>query len=87
MAETRIRKAIISNCNKELVNISEGLLNVLNGNICLSGCKTRKLQKHYSALRNVAEIYVSLSLCQEGNHSSARGISVASIKRCTTDNS
>ena len=35
-AETRLRKAFITNCNKELVNcISECVLNVLNGNLKL----------------------------------------------------
>ena len=38
-AEPRLRKALITNCNKELVNcIRECVLNVLNGNIRLSGC-------------------------------------------------
>ena len=61
-AEPRLRKAIISNCNKELVNcISEGVLNVLNGNIKLTGCNTRKLQKHKAVLRQVADRQMSLS--------------------------
>jgi len=48
-ADPKLRKAIISNCNKELVNcISECVMNVLNGNIKLPGCVTRKLQKHKS---------------------------------------
>jgi len=35
-AEPKLRKALITNCNKELVNcISECVLNVLNGNIIL----------------------------------------------------
>ena len=43
-AEPRLRKALITNCNQELVNcISEYDLNVLNGNIKLSGCNTRKV--------------------------------------------
>jgi len=46
-AEHKLCKAIISKCNKELVNcISEWVLNVLNCNIKLTGCDTRKLQKH-----------------------------------------
>jgi len=46
----------------ELVNcISEFVLNVLNGNIKLSGLNTRKLKKCKSALCKVADRYVSLS--------------------------
>jgi len=44
-ADPILRKAIISKCNKELGNcISECALNVLNGNIKLTCCDTRKLQ-------------------------------------------
>jgi len=54
-AEPRLRKALITNCNKELVNyISECVLNVLNGNIKLPGCNKRKL-KNKPALRNFSE--------------------------------
>jgi len=43
MAEPKLPKAIISNCIKELVNsISECILNVLNGNVKLTVCNTRK---------------------------------------------
>ena len=43
-SETKLRKDIISNCEKDLVNcISECFLNILNGNIELTGCDTRKL--------------------------------------------
>ena len=60
-ADPKLRKAIISNCNKELVNsISECVLNLLNGNI-KSGCVTRKLQKHRAALRKVSDMRVPLS--------------------------
>jgi len=60
-AEPRWRKALITICNKELVNcISECVLNVLNGNLKLSDCNTRKLQKHKSELRTVADRQVSL---------------------------
>jgi len=59
--EPRLRKALISNSNKEQVNcIGECVLYVLNGNIRLSGCKTRKLQKHKSALGKAADRHVSL---------------------------
>jgi len=61
-ADPKLRKAIISKCNKELVHcIIECILNVLNGNIKLSGCDTRKLQKHKAALRKVSERRVPLS--------------------------
>jgi len=62
-AEPRLRKALTTNCNKELVNcVSECVLNVLNGNIKFSGFNTRKLQKHKAALRKVADKHVSLSV-------------------------
>jgi len=61
-AETKLRKAIISKCNKEIVNlISECVLYVLNGNIKLTFWDTLKLQKHKAALRMVADRHVSLS--------------------------
>jgi len=59
-ADPRLRKALITNCNKELVNfISECVLNVLNGNLKLSGCTTRELQKYKSALLKVTYRHVS----------------------------
>jgi hypothetical protein len=46
-ARPKLRKAIISNCDVDLVNcISECVLNVLNGNVALTGCVKRKLSKH-----------------------------------------
>jgi len=61
-AEPKLRKALISNCNKELVkSISEFILNVLNGNVKLTGCNTRKLRKHKITLRKVADKRVPLS--------------------------
>ena len=61
-AEPRLRKALITNCNTELVNcISECLLNVLNGNLKLSDSNARKMQKYKCALRKVADRHVSLS--------------------------
>ena len=61
-AEPKLRKAIISNCNKELVNsISECILNVLNGNVKLAGCNTSKLRKHKDTLRKVADKRIPLS--------------------------
>jgi len=47
-----LRKTIISNCNKELVNcISECVVDVLNGNIKLTGC----IASCKAALRKVAD--------------------------------
>ena len=44
-ADPKLRKAIISNCNKVVVHcIIECILTVLNGNIKLTGCDTRKLK-------------------------------------------
>ena len=61
-AEPRLRTAVITNCKKELVNcISEYVLNVLNGNLKLSGCNTHKLLKYMSALRKVADKHMSFS--------------------------
>jgi hypothetical protein len=58
-AHPNLRKANISNCNKELVNcISEIVLNVFSGNL---PCNTGKLRKHKAALRKVTERHVSLS--------------------------
>ena len=58
----KLRKAIISNCNKEFVNsISECILNVLKGNVKLLGCSTRKLRKYKAAVRKVADKRVPLS--------------------------
>ena len=61
-AKTKLRKAIISNCDRELVNsICECVLNVLNGNVKLTGCVTRKLRKHKAVLRKVADKRVPIS--------------------------
>jgi len=46
----------------ELVNcVSVCALNVLNGNIKLSGCNTQLLQKYKAALRRVTNRQVSIS--------------------------
>jgi len=61
-AEPRLRKALITNCNKEIVIcISECVLNILSGNIILSYYKTRKLKIYKSALRKFADRHLSLS--------------------------
>ena len=61
-ADPKMRKTIISKCNKELDNfISECVLNVLNGSIKQTGCDTRKLQKHKAAFRKISDRRVPLS--------------------------
>ena len=46
-AQPKLRKAIISNCNQELLNcISECILNVLNGNLCQTA-----LNKSYESIK------------------------------------
>ena len=46
-ARPKLRNAIVSNCDKQLVNsICECVPNVLNGDVKLSGCDKRKLRKH-----------------------------------------
>ena len=61
-AEPKLLKAIISNCNKVLVNsISECILNVLSGNVKLAGCNTRKLRKPRVTIRKIADKRVPLS--------------------------
>jgi len=60
--DPKLRKAIISKWNKEVLHsISECILNVLNGNIKLTGCDTRKLQKPKAALLKVSVKRVPLS--------------------------
>ena len=58
----KLRKVIILNCGKELVNcISEINLNVLNGNLKLSDRTKRKLKKYKTLLRKLADRHVSSS--------------------------
>ena len=48
-ARPKLRNAIISNCDRDLVNcVSECVLNVLNGNVSLTGYVKRKLMKRTS---------------------------------------
>jgi len=55
-AEPKLRDAIISNYNKELLNsINEFILNVLYGKVKLTVCNTRKFLKHMVTLRKVAD--------------------------------
>jgi len=65
-AVPRLRKANISNCNKELMNcISECVLTVLKRKTKLTVCNTRKLQNHRAALLNVFERHLPLSFSQK----------------------
>ena len=60
-ARPKLRKAIISNCDRHLVNcISDCALNVMNGNVALTGCVKRKLSKHRLALRRLFDRCVPL---------------------------
>ena len=55
-ARPKLGKAIISICNKDLLNsFSECVLNVLNVNIQLSNCDKRKFKKHKSNLRSLID--------------------------------
>jgi len=82
--DPKLRKATISKCSKELANcISECVLNVLNGNINLTVCEKRKLQKHKAALRILRQARASLQ--EEETYRTARGIPAASIERRPTD--
>jgi len=61
-AQPNLRKAIISNCDKDLVNgVSECALNKLHGNVKLSNCTRRKLRKYRRQLRMVVDRRVSLA--------------------------
>ena len=56
-----LRKAIISNCNRDLVNcISECVLNVINGNIALTRCERHKISKLKLALPKLVDRQVPL---------------------------
>ena len=61
-ATPKMRKAIISSCDRELVlSMCECVLNVLNGNVRFSDCVARKLRKDRAVLRKVADKRVPLS--------------------------
>ncbi len=52
----KLRKAIVSNCNKDILNsICECVLNVLNDNIRISDCTKRKLRKFKTSLRSLVD--------------------------------
>jgi hypothetical protein len=60
--QTKLRKAIISFCYRDLVNcISECVLNVLNAEIALTVYDTRKLRKHKLALNKILDKQTTLS--------------------------
>ena len=52
----KLRKAIVSNCNKDMLNsICECVLNVLNGNIRIVDCTMRKLRKFRISLHSLVD--------------------------------
>jgi hypothetical protein len=60
--KTPIKKAIIKNCVRELVKtITECVLNVLRGNVTLTACQKKKLQKFKFLFRSPADKRVPLS--------------------------
>ena len=60
-ASHKLRKAILSSCDRELVNtISECVLNVLRGNLKLSDSQKRRLQSFRGQLRSVIGRHVPL---------------------------
>jgi len=62
-ARPKLRRAIIANIDKELLNsISECTLNVLKGTVKLSVCKKRKLRKFKRQLRTVVDKRVPLAI-------------------------
>ena len=70
-AKPKLRKAIISNCDRELVNsISECGLNVLRGNVKLTVCQKKRLKKFKGQLRTVVGKRVPLP--SKKRHKSAR---------------
>ena len=61
-ARPKLRRAIIANSDKELINsVGVCALNVLQGNVKLSKCAKRKLRKLRRQLRTVADTHVSLA--------------------------
>ena len=55
-AKPNLRKAIISNCDMELVSIvSACALNVLRGNVRFSDCQKKRLSKFKGRLRTVID--------------------------------
>ena len=61
-AQPKLRKAIVSNCDKDLVNfVSECALNLLHGNVKFSDCARKKLRKYRRQLRKVVDRRVPLA--------------------------
>jgi hypothetical protein len=61
-AGAKHRKTTVNSCDIELlIALSEIILNVLNGRVTLSNCGKRKLQKHKTALRRLADKRVATS--------------------------
>ena len=61
-APPKLRKAILANSKSEVVKtLSECSLNLLRGNVKLTPCKKKKLQKHRVHLRKLADKRVSLT--------------------------
>jgi hypothetical protein len=61
-ASPKLRKAILSSCDKELVNtVSECVLNVLRGNVKLTNHHKRRLSKFKGQLRSLVGRRVSLT--------------------------
>ena len=61
-AQPKLREAITSNSDRDLVNcISECVLNVLNGNIALTVCDTRKIHKNNLSMRIHVDKQIPLS--------------------------
>jgi len=61
-ARPKLRRAILANSDKELVNsVGKCALNVLQGNVKLSNCKKRKLRKFRRQLRTVADSHMPLA--------------------------
>jgi hypothetical protein len=61
-AKPKLRKAIIVNCTPELLKcICECVVNALKGNVNLSSCAKRRIQKHKGQLRKVANKSISLA--------------------------
>ena len=65
-AKPKLRKAILTNCNRELINtISECVLNVLKGNLKLTDSQKRKLRKFRRQLRSITGRRVALATKKE----------------------
>ena len=79
-ARPKLRKAIISNPNKDLLHsISECVLKVLNGNIRVSDCAKRRLKRYKSSLRLLVDKRLPRSA--KAKFSPARRLSVTTVVR------